>query len=287
MYFKRWLLRSLVLVSLITVLLVACNKSESISDDNYFGGKVMILGHRGMGISYYKPGNTLDAILPVIGIGADGSEMDIQMTRDSELVIYHNDELDQITTCSGRIYEQHWAQIKQCKYYALQNMIFINSVDDLFRNIPHLTNYYFSFDCKIDQSVVDIESYKATYLRAIKRICDKFEMSNNVFIEGDDDLLNKAQQLGLTNKLCMNTGLTQETINTAYNHHFFGISTSIDLLDLVDNAHQKGLYIMAWSPGNYSENKMTLAKKADIIQSDDPISILKLLERFNYEYVIP
>ena len=51
--------------------------------------------------------------------------------------------------------------------------------------------------------------------------------------------------------------------------------------------HNKGLYLMLYSPNNYNQNKEALKKKTDIIQTDDPISLLKLLDRFNYEFVIP
>jgi glycerophosphoryl diester phosphodiesterase len=113
-------------------------------------------------------------------------------------------------------------------------------------------------------------------------------MSNNVFIEGDIDLLIKAQKLGLTNKLFLFSALNESSINDACNNHFFGFSTSIDdLNNNVSLAHQNGLYVMAWSPNNFSQNEIALDNKVDIIQTDDPISILKLLNRYNYEYTNP
>ena len=75
---------------------------------------------------------------------------------------------------------------------------------------------------------------------------------------------------------------------TASSDHFFGISTSIDWFEVdAGKAHEKGLYVMAWSPNNDSQNKDALNKKADILQTDDPLTILKLLNRFNYDYAIP
>ena len=44
---------------------------------------------------------------------------------------------------------------------------------------------------------------------------------------------------------------------------------------------------MAYSPYNYYFNKDAIRKNIDILQTDDPISILKLFQRFNYEYIIP
>lgn len=266
-----------------------CKKKEY-SDDNYFGSKVIILGHRGMGELYTRPGNTFESITPVFGIGADGSEVDIQLTKDTVLVLFHDHFMNEGTICTGRVYEKDWDEVKQCKYSSfLQYNLYVNSVDELFSKIPNLNNLYFSFDCsKVDNDVSDKELYKDQYLRAIKRLCDKYNMSNNIFLEGDLNLLIKAQNLGLTNKLFLFSELNESTINDACNNHFFGISASVDwLYNNVTHAHQKGLYVMVWSPNNYSQNKIALDSKVDIIQTDDPISILKILNRYNYEYTLP
>lgn len=270
-------------------LCIQCKKEADYSDDNYFGGKVMILGHRGMGELYNMPGNTYEAIAPAIAIGADGCEVDIQLTKDTVLVLYHNAVLDDRTSCTGRVYEYNWTELSQCEYGAVQNHIYINSVDELFSKIPNLNNLYFSFDgTKVDNLVADQVLYTDQYLRAIKRVCDKYNMSNNVFLEGSTSLLIRAQELGLTNKLFLFSTLDEGSIATASTCGFFGISTSIDWFTVdADLAHEKGLYVMVWSPNNEAQNKDALLKKADIIQSDDPISILKLLDRYNYEYVIP
>ncbi len=71
MRFKNIHIKTVLLLAFLGMLSVQCKK-EKITDDTYFGSKVMILGHRGMG-SYYKiPGDTYESIVPAIGIGADG-----------------------------------------------------------------------------------------------------------------------------------------------------------------------------------------------------------------------
>jgi glycerophosphoryl diester phosphodiesterase len=278
-----WFVLCLMLMNL------SCSEKEQLSDDTFFGSKVMILGHRGMGENYKMPGNTYEAIAPAVAIGVDGCEIDIQLTKDTVLVLFHDHLLNSKTTCTGRIYESDWSDIKQCKYYSLKNNIFINSVDELFAKLPNLNDIYFSFDCsKVDKDVADIDLYQDQYLRAIKRLCEKYNMSGNVFLEGSESLLKRAQNLGLTNKLFLFSYLDEYSINIAKSNNFFGISTSIDWLYVdASLAHEKGLYVMVWSPNNDAQNKDALRKKVDIIQTDDPMTILKFLERYNYEYVVP
>jgi glycerophosphoryl diester phosphodiesterase len=257
--------------------------------DTFYGTKVMILGHRGMGMNYHLPGNTLHSIAAAIAIGADGCEVDIQLTKDTVPVLFHNTVLDSRTTCSGRIYEMNWADLQQCQYNAVQSGIRILSVDTMFNKLTNLGNLYFSFDCtKLDPEATDQDLYQSQFLRAIKRVCEKYNMSDHVFIEGTGTLLTRAQQLGLTNKLFLFDPPDSNTIKAADSCGFFGISASMDwLTGNTEFAHSKGLYIMVWSPNNDSQNKIALKNNVDIIQTDDPISILKLLKRYNYEYVIP
>jgi glycerophosphoryl diester phosphodiesterase len=67
-----WFVLCLMLMNL------SCSEKEQLSDDTFFGSKVMILGHRGMGENYKMPGNTYEAIAPAVAIGVDGCEIDIQ-----------------------------------------------------------------------------------------------------------------------------------------------------------------------------------------------------------------
>jgi len=264
-----------------------CNK-DKITDDTYFGSKIMILGHKGMGSYYKRPGDTFESIFPAINIGADGCEVDVQITKDTVLILLHDGELNAMTTCNGRVYETTWEQVKQCKYYAFQNNIFVYSVDDIFSRLSNLNNLYFSFDSKLDEKIVDQELYQNQLLRAIKRICEKYNMSDNVFIEGKAPYLRRAQNVGLSNKLFLTGVINQTNIDTALNNHFFGICTEMSNFEIdADFAHEKGLYIMAYTPNNYYSNLIAINKKIDILQTDDPISILKLFNRFNNEYIIP
>src|SRR5690606_17296815 len=85
-HFNRFLLPTLAILLAFT----QCAKRKIYTDDTFFNTKVIILGHRGMGVEYYKPENTYESIIPALGIGADGCEIDIQMTKDSVLVLYHD-----------------------------------------------------------------------------------------------------------------------------------------------------------------------------------------------------
>jgi len=279
-----------IIISFFSILLLfqRCN-NDPLSDNSYFGTKVMIIGHRGFSTKYLKnPGNTIETALISTNIGADGCEFDVQITKDTVLVLFHDFDLHPMTTGNGKVYNYTWEEIKTFKYYPFENNIYINRADSVFSQIPNIQNYYFSFDCKVDLENEDLNQYEAKLARAIQRLCEQYHITQHVFIEGSEDFLLTAKRNGLKNKMFWMQEPTEENVQIAVNDSFFGFSCQLknEILN-TKIAHKKGLRIMAYSPKNFYENKLALKSNVDIIQSDDPISILKYLNRYNYNYIIP
>jgi glycerophosphoryl diester phosphodiesterase len=249
---------------------------------------IMVLGHRGMGVNYKYPGNTAESVLPAIGIGCDGAEIDIQLTKYSVLVLYHNHELDGRTNFTGSGMDYTWEELKICKYVALENPIYVQSVESLFDRIPNLTDYYFSFDCKMVNSIVNVNLYQERLARAIIRLCEKYKMADNIFIEGSVSFFSMARSLGLKNKCFLVQGPPSEAINIAEQEHCFGIGTNSSITkEEIELAHSKGLWVMMWGIPSENDNLIQAQKSPDIVQADKPIGMLKLFYRYNYGYVIP
>ena len=58
-----------------------------------------VWAHRGA--SGYCPENTLPAFLKAHELGADGIELDVQMSSDGELVVCHDEKVDRTSSGSG------------------------------------------------------------------------------------------------------------------------------------------------------------------------------------------
>lgn len=63
----------------------------------------LIFGHRGAAGSY--PENTMSSFIAAYQAGADGIELDVQMTKDGELVVIHDETVDRTTDGSGYVGE--------------------------------------------------------------------------------------------------------------------------------------------------------------------------------------
>ncbi|HZQ06566.1 MAG TPA: glycerophosphodiester phosphodiesterase family protein [Anaerolineae bacterium] len=71
----------------------------------------LILAHRGA--SAYAPENTIAAFLLARELGADGIELDVQLTKDKIPVVIHDDTVERTTNSKGRVSDLTIAQIAQ------------------------------------------------------------------------------------------------------------------------------------------------------------------------------
>ena len=76
------------------------------------GGKHMtkIFGHRGA--SGYAPENTLEAFRLAAEMKADGVELDVQLTRDGEIVVIHDEIIDRTSDHQGKVMDYTLEQLR-------------------------------------------------------------------------------------------------------------------------------------------------------------------------------
>jgi len=73
-----------------------------------------IWAHRGA--SFHAPENTLEAFSLAREMGADGIELDVQLTKDDELIVVHDDTVDRCSSSTGRIADLTLGEIKSMDF---------------------------------------------------------------------------------------------------------------------------------------------------------------------------
>lgn len=72
-----------------------------------------IFGHRGA--KAYYPENTLLSFEKALEMGADGIELDVHFSKDGQIVVFHDFELDRMTGAEGYIFEKTYEELKALK----------------------------------------------------------------------------------------------------------------------------------------------------------------------------
>ncbi len=73
-----------------------------------------IYAHRGA--SGYAPENTLEAFELAAGMGADGVELDVHLTKDGELVVTHDEEIGRVSDGAGRVADRTLRELKALRF---------------------------------------------------------------------------------------------------------------------------------------------------------------------------
>ncbi len=73
-----------------------------------------VWAHRGA--SGYAPENTMEAFQMAIEMGADGIELDVQFTRDRQLVVIHDETIDRVSDGHGRVVDYTLEELRQFQF---------------------------------------------------------------------------------------------------------------------------------------------------------------------------
>jgi len=79
-------------------------------------GEVLVVGHRGLWRS--APENSMEAVEAAIKAGLEMVEVDVRLTKDSVLILMHDESLERTTNGRGLVRDQTYAEISR---YNLKN----------------------------------------------------------------------------------------------------------------------------------------------------------------------
>ncbi len=103
-----------------------------------FGKRVLNIAHRGL--ETQAPENTIIAFKMAIGEGADGFELDVQLTKDGKVAVIHDLTVDRTTNGSGRVKDKTLQELKQLDAGSWFNALFageqIPTLEEVLDKLP-------------------------------------------------------------------------------------------------------------------------------------------------------
>lgn len=184
---KKLFQSMLVVLSLaMMTILVSCgstasteNRAASIASEihNPQSKNVLVICHRGDWRNY--PENSISAIESVIKMGADMVEIDIQLTKDSVLVLMHDRTIDRCTTGRGKIAEMTYQEIQ--KHYLKSAHGARNSLD---LKVPTLRE---ALEVCKDRIMVNIDK-GYDYYSMVLALTEELGVTDQVLIKGNKPL---------------------------------------------------------------------------------------------------
>ncbi|CAM3992072.1 glycerophosphodiester phosphodiesterase [Mesobacillus thioparans] len=137
----------------------------------------LILAHRGFAAEY--PENTMIAFKEAEKAGADGLELDVQMTKDGELVVIHDEKVDRTTDGTGLVMDYNYKDLRKLdarfKFKALPEKQQIPALSEV---LEWLSKTGLSCNIELKNTIVPYEGMEE---KVIKMVRD-YQLSDRVII---------------------------------------------------------------------------------------------------------
>jgi glycerophosphoryl diester phosphodiesterase len=265
-------MRRIYSILLFHVLLSSCGKQEY-DIVNVNGNRIDVLGHGGMGYNSSFPLNSLESIDLALQSGANGTEMDVQLSKDSVLVLYHDELLETRTNGTGRIIEQNWEELTTVQYnrtaFDSYNLV---AVSDVLNQLEPNKAYSLTFDCKsFPMNSSSTIAYSKSFARAIKAAYDEYNLYDEVIIEASSiQLIQELQQIDSTIRILYYPDNFDTGLQVATEMNLFGITISMHKITKaqIEGAHLNGLFVTIWQARTRKNNREAIKMNPDMIQSD-------------------
>ena len=258
----------------------SCKKLD-LDIQNLNGGKIVVMGHGGMGIHSTYPLDSPAGVLSCLSSDADGSEIDVQLTSDSVLVAYHSADLSEGTNMSGPVWRHTWAQIQQGHFtgvpYTDHHLM---SLDAFFSQVD-VHDRAISLDIKLHPDGTPDAVYYETYINAIVRLLDRHSFNDRFYVESQSPQflsMLKARRSDL--KLFYYPSTFEEGLSTAQTLGVFGISIDMNKInaDQMAAAHAQGFWVALWNAESNGDNEDAIRLDPEIIQTDRLDHMIGLLD---------
>lgn len=259
----------------------SCGKEE-FEISNLNGNSITLLGHGGMGIHSTYPMNSYESISKCLNLGMDGTEIDIQLTKDGTLVAFHDEDLSQSTSLSGTIFDFTWDELKNVDYqYGPYGNYRILKLNDIFSSMSKLTNYTFFLECKLTYFGEDAICYYELFAERLIEFIERYNLENNVYIEAKEQwFIITLKEKRPNYKIFIYTFTTFQNgfeLANKYNLKGITISSKIAKKTDIDFAHANGIMVSLFDLRNRKDNIEAINKSPDFLETDDVEGILKLL----------
>ncbi|MBF1545146.1 MAG: glycerophosphodiester phosphodiesterase family protein [Prevotella salivae] len=299
----RTIKKSLILLLFIVIPFSALSKGnrvDTLLQYMHDGGKskhVMIFAHRGNWRNSAE--NSILAFQDCINEGLDGIEVDLQMTKDSVLIIMHDETLDRTTTGSGKVSDYTIDELRKLR---LLNPIGVKTRQTIptFEQVLLLAK---------DKILIQVDKWKA-YGQQVADLAKKYNCERQIILRTTDNSKTTKQKYGnlLDNLIvmpvlvCKGGKVDEENLQDFIKNYsspvmsFSFIREDYPILRKIKNLQEMGYRIWfnslwdTFNAGHDDELAVTdpdnsygwlINHGANIIFSDNPILLKKYLIKIN------
>lgn len=228
----------------------------------------ILVGHGGSGPDAPYPMNTKEAVWAAMEAGANGVELDVQLSADGILVCYHDELLETLTDCNGLVNAQYWIPaLERCTYQMADGRFPLMALESATNNMDSAATII--LDCKLFAAGKDWASYLDDFASSLHDHVAKLDVPKNMIIECQvTEFLDRFPSEGPFSRFYYAKDF-ENGLATALAKSYDGITISADLIsaEQVSRAQARGLRVAVFGV-NTAPDAAHLG--ADILEVDRP-----------------
>ncbi|MCB9184541.1 MAG: hypothetical protein H6591_11550 [Flavobacteriales bacterium] len=248
------------------LLLLACSAPDRTG--------TLIIGHGGGGTSSAHPLDSEASAVEALSHGADGIELDAQLTADGVLVAYHDAELRGAAPCPGKVNDLRWEELERCAAGPAP----IVRLEEL---LPRLASEYpgvdFTLDCKLFAEG-EWWPYMELFSDALAALHARPELRGRVLVECQiTDFLRLVQRKAPGIRVSYYATRFSGAVDTVKANGFAGLTIDHALLSAAEvaEARAQGISVTLFGVDGAMSHRAALAKHPDRLQTDAPVDFAR------------
>jgi glycerophosphoryl diester phosphodiesterase len=238
--------------------------------------KVLNLAHRGASGS--TPENTMEAFQAAQGMGADGFEFDVQMTRDGVPVVIHDELLNRTTNGHGYVHSHTWAELQALDAGSWYGSSFAGAKIPTLEEVMDAFGSSMVLNIELKNSIFPMPQLEERTLELIRRYQIEERVIVSSFHHGSMQKFHELAPDIPTGLLydCVIVGAVDyaKRLGARALHPFFATVQP----NLIAEAHAAGLMVNVWTVNEEDHMKLAARAGVDAIITNYPDRLKGILE---------
>ena len=248
-------------------------------EDESLEKTISIIGHRGY--SGELPENTLVSFRGAMDIGVDYIELDVQLSKDKAVVVYHDGNLEKITGKEGVVAEYTLNELKMLDagswfsdYFAGEKIPTLEEALDLISES----------DCKVYLELKDIGVVEG-FEEAVLEATESTGMTDRcLFASFNYEYLMQLKELDEDIKVLYNTTSGKVSLPEEFPAEYYGLYVESVRAETIEAIHDAGSYAFVWTANTPEEMINIKELDADGIVTNYP-GLAKIILQEDYSFL--
>ncbi len=238
-----------------------------------------IIAHRGY--SGVSPENTLSAFVNAIDIGADMIELDVQLTSDGQVVVFHDNNLSRITGCEGVIADYSLEELKRMDAGIWFDPDFEGEKIPTLAEVLELVQ---GSDLSIYLELKDIGDVGG-FEEAVLNVVREYDMQDRCIMASFQyEYLRHFKELDESIQVLFITSSGSLTLTEEFPADYYGLNAELITADMVEAVHNAGRQAYAWTVNTPVQMRNVVAMGVDGVVTNYP-GLAKVALQPEYEYL--